>query len=65
MASNSRYGGQDPLRGGRPVARAQRAVPKNGGTEDQARAALRAFDGLGGLEHRIAEQGPWAATPGG
>ena len=34
-------------------------------TEDQARAALAAFDGLGGLERWIAAQRPWEATPGG
>ena len=34
-------------------------------TEDQARAALAAFDGLGGLERWIAEQRPWEATPSG
>ncbi len=34
-------------------------------TEDQARAALAAFDGLGGLERWIAAQGPWQATPAG
>ena len=34
-------------------------------TEDEARAALAAFDGLGGLERWIAEQRPWEATPGG
>ena len=33
--------------------------------ENQARAALAAFDGLGGLERWIAEQRPWQATPGG
>ena len=33
--------------------------------EDQARAALAAFDGLGGLERWIAEQRPWQATPAG
>ena len=33
-------------------------------TEDQARAALAAFDGLGGLERWIAAQ-PWFAAPGG
>ncbi len=34
-------------------------------TEDQARAALAAFDGLGGLERWIAEQRPWQAIPAG
>ena len=34
-------------------------------TEDQARAALAAFDGLGGLERWIAEQRSWQATPAG
>jgi hypothetical protein len=34
-------------------------------TEAEARAALAAFDGLGGLERWIAEQRPWQATPGG
>ncbi len=34
-------------------------------TENQARAALAAFDGLGGLERWIAAQGPWHATPAG
>ncbi len=33
-------------------------------TEDEARAALAAFDGLGGLERWIAEQRPWQAMPG-
>ena len=33
-------------------------------TEDQARAALTAFDGVGGLERWIAAQ-PWLAAPGG
>ncbi len=33
-------------------------------TEDQARAALAAFDGLGGLERWIAEQ-PWEPIPRG
>ena len=33
-------------------------------TEDQARAALAAFDAVGGLEQWIAEQ-PWLAMPGG
>jgi hypothetical protein len=33
-------------------------------TENQARAALVAFDGLGGLERWIAEQ-PWEAVMGG
>ncbi len=33
-------------------------------TEDQARAALAALDGVGGLERWIAEQ-PWLAAPGG
>jgi hypothetical protein len=32
-------------------------------TEDEARAALAAFDGLGGLERWIAAQGPWQADP--
>ncbi len=34
-------------------------------TEAEARAALAAFDGIGGLERWIAEQRPWQATPGG
>jgi hypothetical protein len=34
-------------------------------TEAEARAALAAFDGLGGLERWIAEQRPWEAAPGG
>ncbi len=34
-------------------------------TEAEARAALAAFDGLGGLERWIAEQRPWQTTPGG
>jgi hypothetical protein len=34
-------------------------------TEDQARAALAAFDGPGGLERWIAAQRPWEATPAG
>ena len=33
-------------------------------TEDQARAALAAFDAVGGLERWIAAQ-PWLAAPGG
>ena len=33
-------------------------------TEDRARAALAAFDGVGGLEGWIAKQ-PWQVTPGG
>ena len=33
-------------------------------TEDQARAALAAFDSFDGLEPWIAEQ-PWMAVPGG
>ncbi len=33
-------------------------------TEDQARAALAAFDAVGGLEAWIAAQ-PWLAAPGG
>jgi hypothetical protein len=33
-------------------------------TEDEARAALAAFDGLGGLERWIAEQ-PWEAAQDG
>jgi hypothetical protein len=33
-------------------------------TEDQARAALAAFDGVGGLERWIARR-PWQAVPGG
>ena len=34
-------------------------------TEDEARAALAAFDGLGGLERWVAAQRPWEAAPGG
>ncbi len=34
-------------------------------TEDQARAALAAFDGLDGLERWIAVQRPWQAIPAG
>ena len=34
-------------------------------TEDQARAALDAFDGVGGLERWIAAQRPWEATSAG
>ena len=34
-------------------------------TEAEARAALAAFDGLGGLERWIAERRPWEATPAG
>ena len=34
-------------------------------TEAEARAALAAFDGLGGLERWIAAQRPWQAMPGG
>ena len=34
-------------------------------TEAEARAALAAFDGIGGLERWIAEQRPWQAAPGG
>ncbi len=34
-------------------------------TEAEARAALAAFDGLGGLERWIAAQRPWEAMPGG
>ena len=33
-------------------------------TEAEARAALRAFVGIGGVEPWIAKQ-PWHATPGG
>ena len=33
-------------------------------TEDQARAALAAFDGLGGLERWIADES-WLVAPGG
>ncbi len=33
-------------------------------TEEQARAALAAFDAIGGMERWIAEQ-PWLAAPGG
>ncbi len=34
-------------------------------TEAEARAALAAFDGLGGLERWIAVQRPWQAVPAG
>ncbi len=34
-------------------------------TEAEARAALAAFDGIGGLERWIAEQRPWEAAPRG
>ena len=34
-------------------------------TEAEARATPAAFDGLGGLEHWIAAQRPWQATPSG
>ena len=34
-------------------------------TEAQARAALAAFDGVGGPEHWIAEQRPWREMPRG
>ena len=34
-------------------------------TEAEARAALAALDGLGGLERWIAEQRPWQAIPTG
>jgi hypothetical protein len=34
-------------------------------TEAEARAALRAFDAVGGLERWIAEQRPWQAAAGG
>ena len=34
-------------------------------TEAEARAALRAFDGIGGLERWIARQRRWEAVPGG
>jgi hypothetical protein len=34
-------------------------------TEAKARAALAAFDGLGGLERWIAVQRPWQAIPAG
>ena len=34
-------------------------------TEAEARAALDAFDGLGGLQRWIAGQRPWQAAPGG
>jgi hypothetical protein len=34
-------------------------------TQAEARAALAAFDGLGGLERWIAAQRPWEATPAG
>ena len=34
-------------------------------TEAEARAALAAFDGLGGLERWIAAQRPWEAIPTG
>jgi hypothetical protein len=33
-------------------------------TEDEARAALRGFDGVGGLEHWLAGQ-PWQPAPDG
>ncbi len=33
--------------------------------EAEARAALAAFDGLGGLERWIAEQRPWRVVPTG
>ena len=33
--------------------------------EAEARAALAAFDGIGGLERWIAEQRPWEAATGG
>ena len=32
-------------------------------TEAEARAALAAFDGVGGLERWIAQQRPWQAIP--
>jgi hypothetical protein len=34
-------------------------------TEDEVRAVLAAFDGLGGPERRLAEQRPWQVTPRG
>jgi hypothetical protein len=34
-------------------------------TEAEARAALSAFGGLGGLERSIAERQPWQAIPAG
>jgi hypothetical protein len=34
-------------------------------TEAEARAALAAFDGVGGVEAWIAEQRPWQAAPTG
>jgi hypothetical protein len=34
-------------------------------TEAEARAALAAFDSIGGLERWIAAQRPWKAVPGG
>jgi hypothetical protein len=34
-------------------------------TEAEARVALAAFDGLGGVERWIAEQRPWQAMPTG
>lgn len=34
-------------------------------TEAEARAALGAFDGVGGIERWIAEQRRWRASPGG
>ncbi len=34
-------------------------------TEAEARTALAAFDGVGGLERWIAEQRPWEGTPAG
>ncbi len=34
-------------------------------TEAEARAALAAFDGLGGLERWVAAQRPWQAIPSG
>ena len=34
-------------------------------TEEEARAALAAFDGIGGLERWIARQRSWEAVPGG
>ncbi|MBD0273076.1 MAG: hypothetical protein ICV73_14265 [Acetobacteraceae bacterium] len=34
-------------------------------TEAEARAALAAFDGIGGLERWIADQRPWQPTPTG
>lgn len=39
-------------------------TPPAGVTEAEARAALRRFDGIGGLEHWVAER-PWQAAPGG